>query len=139
MNSVDNLPLLTQPHDALRDGLRTLKAEASAVHPIEVVQAKGPHARAMDREQVLRNVYGSALPAQLAIERQILGRSARLPGFESSMLGLESMTGELDRFGFESYLGMPAASEAQPVDMHSAMEAQLPGLQGLRPASKGLF
>lgn len=138
MNNVHDLPLQNKPHDALRDGLRTLKEEAVVSHPLEAVVQKGQQ-RLLDRDQVLRNVYGSALPAQLAIERQVLGRPLRLPGFESSMLGLEAITGELDDFGFESYIGLPELSEAAPVDLHSAMEAKLPGFKGTKPASRGLF
>jgi len=45
--------------------------------------------------QMLTNLYGSAVPAKLSIEAQILGRFQRLPGLHSSKLGLESLTGEV--------------------------------------------
>ena len=35
------------------------------------------------------------------------------------------MTGELDDFSIESYLGSPAEREVAGIDLHSQMEAQL--------------
>lgn len=125
MDQVADLPLLTTPHDALRCGLTTLKEDATSSHPVEAIQTGSAAKQVITRDEMLQNVYGSALPAQLAIERQILGRVGRAPGMHSSRLGLEAMTGELDEFGFDSYLGLPAYSEESPVDMHSQMEAKL--------------
>lgn len=88
--------------------------------------------------QMLTQLYGSAVPAKLSIEAQILGRFRRLPGpgLHSSMLGLESLTGALDEYSFESYLGLPENSEDCPPDLHSRMEARL-GL-GTAPQARGL-
>ena len=33
------LPFLTEPHDALRLGVRSLKEDASVSHPVEAIQA----------------------------------------------------------------------------------------------------
>jgi len=57
---------------------------------------------AKDRKEAfqrMEQVYGTALPARLEIERQLLSRPGRLPGtgVPSSNLGLESATGSLDR------------------------------------------
>jgi len=43
----------------------------------------------------------------------------------SSNICLESLTGELDDFSFESYLGSPADPEVAAGDMRSAMESKL--------------
>lgn len=48
---------------------------------------------------------------RMHLEHQILSKFQRLPGVPSSHLGLEAMTGELDEFTFESYLGVPEYSE----------------------------
>ena len=111
---------------------------------------------------MMRNVYGSALPARMALEKQILGRYSahyanvqcqkcfvmvrikprfvcrvqRLPGIESSRLGLDSLSGKLDEFEFDCYLNRPNDREDIPTDMHSLMEAQLK-LQ-TKPASRGI-
>ena len=46
-------------------------------------------------------------------------RIRRLPGLPSSNICLESMTGDLDEFSMESYLGSPAEREVPGVDLHS--------------------
>ena len=70
------------------------------------------------------------------VEHDLERRVQRLPGIESSRLGLESLTGKLDEFDFGTYLNSPTESEATPIDMHSLMEAQLK-LQ-TKPASRGI-
>ena len=65
-----------------------------------------------------------------------LCRVQRHPGMESSRLGLDSMTGKLDEFDFETYLSRPIECEAMPTDMHSLMEARLK-LQ-TKPAGRGI-
>ncbi len=63
-------------------------------------------------------------------------RVERLPGLPSSKLGLESLTGELDDFSFNSYLSVPSESEVAPVDIHSAMEKRL-GMD-TKPSSRAM-
>jgi proteasome maturation protein len=62
----------------------------------------------------------------------------RLPGLPSSKLGLQSLTGELDDFGFADYLGLPADSEVAPPDLHSQMEAALGLGAATKPMGRGL-
>ena len=64
-------------------------------------------------------------------------RVSRLPGLPSSHLGLQSMTGELDEFCFDSYLGLPEQSENAEADMHSVMEAQLKA--GTQPVTRAIL
>lgn len=135
------LPYKAVAHDALRHGLASLKEDALQKHPVEVtqettqlpgVQSANPH--------MLRDLYGLAFPAKLDIERQILGKFGRLPGqLASSRLGLESLTGELDRFGFESYLNLPEFSEQMPADLHSQMEQRLGMSSSTKPVARGMF
>lgn len=63
-------------------------------------------------------------------------RVKRLPGIESSQLGLDSLTGRLDDFDASDYLNLSAESEATPIDMHSMMEAQLK--LATKPAARGI-
>ena len=49
----------------------------------------------------------------------MLRRVQRLPGMPSSNVLLESLTGELDDFGVESYLGSPSAPQGPGPDLHS--------------------
>lgn len=131
------LPVQREPHDALRLGLASLKEDASVKHPVEAIQREFTGRTAATQQQMLRDLYGTAAPARSAIEAQILGRVGRLPGLPSSRLGLEALTGELDEFRFESYLGMPEWSEDAPIDMHSAMERQLRLGPGTKPCARG--
>jgi proteasome maturation protein len=124
------LPLQTRAHDALRQGLASLKEDAGVPHPVEQIQAESQKATKATQQQMLRDLYGIAAPARAEIETQILSKFTRLPGgAPSSLLGLESLTGELDEFRYESYLGLPDTSVLPPVNVHSQMEARL-GLAG---------
>ena len=71
--------------------------------------------------------HGTAVAAKLDIERQILSNVERLPGqVPSKRLGLSIVTGEIDRFGFEDYLGQPGMREDAPrLDTHMIMEEKL--------------
>jgi proteasome maturation protein len=114
-------------HDTLRHGLPALKNEALPMHPVEVIQNTTSKYQQQTKRTLLEKVYGSAFPMKMDIERQILSKFQRPPGLvPSSMLGLESLTGSLDDFGFEDYLNDPRESETLiPVDMHQAMEVRL--------------
>ncbi|GLC39689.1 hypothetical protein PLESTB_001854900 [Pleodorina starrii] len=117
------LPFQSIPHDAFRLGLASLKEDATIKHPVEAIQREHRQRAVASQHQMLRDLYGIAAPAKAQIEAQILGKFTRLPGAApSSMLGLESLTGELDEFKYESYLGLPEASVLPSVDLHSQME-----------------
>jgi proteasome maturation protein len=118
------LPFQAVPHDSLRQGLPALK-EVSAVgrHPVEVIQ-EASRASGSASGPALRDLYGSAFVARQHIEQQILGKFQRLPGVPSSQLGLEALTGSLDDFSFDSYLGFPGESDLAQPDMHSQLEAR---------------
>mmetsp|Transcript_5198 Transcript_5198/g.14915 ORF Transcript_5198/g.14915 Transcript_5198/m.14915 type:complete len:139 (+) Transcript_5198:235-651(+) len=125
MDGGSSLPVQQVPHDSLRQGLPALKDDAEVSHPVEAIQGNlGKQAEA-SRHAMLANLYGSALPARMQIEKQILGRVQRLPGLPSSNVLLESLTGELDDFGVEAYVGNPSAPEGPQADLHSQMEARL--------------
>ena len=129
------LPMQTTPHDSLRQGLPFLKADSSFAHPVEAIQQdKTAPSHRTGKGQMLANLYGTAAPAKLSIEAQILSMPGRLPGIPSSKLGLDSWSGALDDFGFEHFLGDPGCPEQVPVDPHSAMEAKL-GLS--KPMARG--
>ena len=52
----------------------TLKDGAAASHPVEQIQRLAGPAGEQSRLEMLRNVYGTALPARMQIEKQILDR-----------------------------------------------------------------
>lgn len=121
----------------MRHGLASLKEDTITRHPVEVIQENTGSRGASTKLQMLRDLYGVAFPAKMQIEQQILGKFQRLPGLPSSKLGLEALTGALDEFGFESYLGLPEDSEVAPPDLHSQMEVHL-GLDGTKPVARGI-
>lgn len=140
MDQTDALPFQSRAHDALRNGLSSLKEDAVQKHPVQIIQeTTGIPGVESSNPQMLRDLYGLAFPAKLDIERQILSKFGRLPGLPSSKLGLESMTGELDQFGFESYLGAADMCEDQPVDLHSQMEQRLGLASSTKPVARGMF
>ena len=132
-----SIPLQSAAHDAFRNGLASLKEDVAITHPVEVIQRTHRQHAQTTKLQMMRDLYGVAVPAKIQIEQQILGRFQRLPGLPSSHLGLESLTGALDEFGFESWVGLPSDSEQPPVDLHSQMEAKL-GLGEAKPMARGL-
>ena len=133
-NAGTSLPFHAAPHDSLRLGLPSLREDAISTHPVQGIQEQ-PASR--NKALMLKDLYGAAFPAKLQIEQQILGRFERLPGLPSSKLGLEALTGALDEFGFESYLGQPQDSEVPAPDMHSQMEARLGLADGTQPVARG--
>lgn len=48
------------------------------------------------------------------------------------------MTGELDEFGFQDFLSLPAESEALQTDLHSVMETQLGMASVTKPSKRGI-
>ncbi|KAK9909280.1 hypothetical protein WJX75_010019 [Coccomyxa subellipsoidea] len=137
MDEQKALPHMIQPHDTLRLGLSSLKDQASNVHPVEAIQKSYPKNQEDLKLGMLRNLYGSALPARMQLDKQILSKVGRLPGMPSSQLGLQSLTGELDDFGLESYIGLPEDSESPGPDMHSLMEAK--HKLGLQPVTRSIL
>ncbi|EFJ39753.1 hypothetical protein VOLCADRAFT_84810 [Volvox carteri f. nagariensis] len=141
MEAQPALPFQSKAHDALRLGLVSLKEDATVRHPVEVIQSEHRQRTLASQHQMLRDLYGIAAPARAQIEAQILSKFTRLPGAgTSSLLGLESLTGELDEFKYESYLALPEVSTLPPVDLHSQMELKcgLPGSKHDRMA-RGLL
>ncbi|GAU33964.1 hypothetical protein TSUD_60940 [Trifolium subterraneum] len=91
--------------DSLRFGLPGVKSDIVGAHPLESsLQSVRGMEEAMKR-QCKVNLYGSAFPLREELDRQILSRFQRPSGvIPSSMLGLETVTGSLDHFGFEDFL-----------------------------------
>ncbi|GAQ85734.1 proteasome maturation protein [Klebsormidium nitens] len=127
MEDSHQLPHAAEPHDALRFGLPTFKQDALPAHPVETMTKNFPKQQSTLKQTLLTNAYGAALPMRMEIERQYLSRPHRLPGMPDSRVSLDSMTGDLDNFGFEDYLNLPSERESQnaAVDPHYVMEARM--------------
>lgn len=70
----------------------------------------------------LKDIYGSALPASLEIEEEILDRARRYPGAVTNNIGLEARMGRLDRLASEDFAEMAVRSEIAPPSLHELME-----------------
>ncbi|MQL82806.1 hypothetical protein Taro_015284 [Colocasia esculenta] len=114
-------------NNAFRFGLNGVKSEIVGVHPLQPLLESSRRAHEEVKRTVMANVYGSAFPLKMDLDRQILSRFQRPPGaLPSSILGLEVLTGSLDEFGFEDYLNDPRDSgNLRPADMHHGMEVRL--------------
>ena len=126
------------PRDPMRDGLHHNNTTTTTTnHPVEQIQNHShPYVLSQTKKNHLAHVYGIALPAQMDIERQILQNVERLPNnqtVKSKRFGLEILSGNVDRIGFEDYLGQtefqPEARTRQTT--HEVMEQRLGlGLNG---------
>ncbi|XP_019421077.1 PREDICTED: cyclin-B1-2-like [Lupinus angustifolius] len=114
-------------NDAFRFGLQGVKSDIVGSHPLESAYKSVSRTNELMKRQCMVNLYGTAFPLKMDLDRQILSRFQRPPGaIPSSMLGLEAVTGDLDNFGFEDYLNDPRESETlRPSDMHHGMEVRL--------------
>ncbi|CAA7408511.1 unnamed protein product [Spirodela intermedia] len=114
-------------NDALRFGLSGVKSEIVGVHPLQPLMESTKRTHEEMKRMAMANVYGSAFPLKMDLDRQIFSRFQRPAGaLPSSMLGLEAITGSLDDFGFEDYLNDPRDSDSfRPADMHHGMEVRL--------------
>ena len=128
------------PIDYMRQGLEGSNGSnpLATKHAVEKIQnEQNPYKLSEQRKNALANVYGIALPAQMDIERQILAKVERLPNQckRSKRFGLEILSGNVDKIGFEDYLGL---SETRPESRmtqttHEIMEQRLGlGLSGPR-------
>ncbi|XP_071735039.1 cyclin-B1-2-like [Rutidosis leptorrhynchoides] len=113
-------------HDALRFGLHGVKSDIIGSHPLESAFQSAVMREEQMKRKMLANTYGSAFPLKQEFDRKVLSRFQRPPGLiPSSMLGLESLTGALDDFGFEDYLQDVHDTETlRAPDMHHGMEVR---------------
>jgi len=124
--SMNSVPMLRAPVDVMRTGLgkANLKAEAAPVHPVQLVQLQAEPKRMETKKALLAKVYGAHLPLKLTMEEAILSQFQRMPGLQSSLVGLETMLNRDTTIDYADYLGDPELSEKM-VDVHSMMEARL--------------
>ena len=115
------------PVDTLRTGIPGGAAESAPAPPFQERCESGFSGAAQAEAAHVRSTYGAALPIRLATEAAILSQTERLPGLPSSRLGLEAMSGKLDRFDETDYLGPGAdlAAELTPPPQYSVVEQRL--------------
>ncbi|XP_024975971.1 cyclin-B1-2-like [Cynara cardunculus var. scolymus] len=114
-------------NDAFRFGLQGVKSDIVGSHPLESAFQSAIVREENMKRKILANTYGSAFSVKQELDRKILSRFQRPPGLvPSSMLGLESLTGALDDFGFEDYFQGVHDTETTCIpDMHHGMEVRV--------------
>jgi proteasome maturation protein len=104
MNIENSLPIYSGPVDHLRHGFRSLEHELSNKHPIETLQKSQSSSSWNMKLDMVRRTYGSHLAMRLATEKEIFGSCQRLPGLQSSNIGLETVLGTDERMEFSDFL-----------------------------------
>mmetsp|Transcript_16464 Transcript_16464/g.33595 ORF Transcript_16464/g.33595 Transcript_16464/m.33595 type:complete len:91 (+) Transcript_16464:576-848(+) len=81
------------------------------------------------RDQELAELYGVHMPARRQLDRVMLRQFHRLPGFESSFVGLDDLDGKGEMITLDDYLGIPWEQPNVAFDLRAEMEAKL----GMKP------
>ncbi|CAK9045147.1 Proteasome maturation protein (Proteassemblin) (Protein UMP1 homolog) (mUMP1), partial [Durusdinium trenchii] len=114
-----------QPHDVMRNGLHSVKAELAPPHPVEKMQ-KERRAREMDSKmRDLTAQQGIAAAMRYQADHRLLSQYHRLPGIPSSFAGFENYTGADSEISFEDWLGEPELSPQYLANFHETMEHKL--------------
>lgn len=111
----------------------TLQYEASVIHPVEEIQRSAKSNEVKTKRQLQAITYGAAMPMRLQMQEEILSQFHRLPGLQSSYLGLAALSGRDEKFDVEDYMGRPEDSPYEPeTGAHEIMEKRL-GIETKRP------
>ncbi|KRX04172.1 hypothetical protein PPERSA_11296 [Pseudocohnilembus persalinus] len=90
----------------LQDGLPgTKQFEQFERHPVYQIQQMKLYA---DEEETMKNyanIYGTALPMKLTMERSFAADNRRLHGEKSSLLSLKVLMNRQDKIDWEDFLG----------------------------------
>jgi hypothetical protein len=98
------LPLYSGPVDTLRQGLSSLESQHATRHPIHSVQSSRNNTAWALKLDTVRRMYGSHMAMTLATEKEIFSRMRRLPGLETSNVGLETVMGVDESIDFPDFL-----------------------------------
>lgn len=99
-----SLPVYKGPVDHLRFGFKSLESAGNAPHPVAQLQMSSGEAEWAAKLDMVRRSYGSHLAMRLATERAMFSRPHRLPGLQSSHIGLDIVTGSDVKIDFADYL-----------------------------------
>eukprot|EP00871_Galdieria_phlegrea_P001226 jgi/Galph1/2103/GphlegSOOS_G792.1 len=95
-------------------------------HPVEVIQEQSAEQERRTRNQLLALVSGSHVPLRMEIEQRILSQFHRLPGFETSQPGLDTILGNDETITFEDvFEGVPVEEAGVELDSLTLFEKKL--------------
>ena len=98
------LPIYSGSVDHIRYGFRSLEHNGTAAHPVDALQKSLKEAEWAGKLDMVRRVYGSHLAMRLATEKAMFSRPHRLPGLQSSKIGLDTVMGTDLNIEFSDYL-----------------------------------
>eukprot|EP00038_Savillea_parva_P007339 m.169416 g.169416 ORF g.169416 m.169416 type:complete len:146 (-) comp13098_c0_seq1:120-557(-) len=98
-------------HDAMRNGLASVRAEIAPKHPVQSIQESYAHHQEEMSLAVAASVVGRSLPAHIQAERAELAKMRRLPVLHSSMIALDISLGTESTIEFDDYLNDPEFPE----------------------------
>lgn len=99
------------PNNALRDGLPPRSLGAAKPHPVEEIQKSWLRREDDAQARLYGATYGMHSVVRMKMERTIVGNSRRLPGMQSSLLGLSTLMDLDDRIEFEDILNVEAPDD----------------------------
>ncbi|GJQ15159.1 hypothetical protein GpartN1_g6950.t1 [Galdieria partita] len=80
-------------------------------HPVEEIQDKNLEQELQARHKLVALALGSQVPLRIDIERRILGQFHKLPGFQTTQPGLDTILGRDEEITFEDFLSPPEERE----------------------------
>ena len=113
---LQQLPVLHEPHDALRNGLPA--AVPSLVAPAPPVAAVAPRLS-------MRQVFGIGAAMRAEQDAKLMENFHRFPGLASSFVGLQTVNGRLNDLELDDWLGEPLERKNLACEFHVTMERAL--------------
>lgn len=95
--------ILQGPVDHLRQGFQSYEQAHRAPHPIQMMQNR-PDLEWNYKLDTVRRTYGSHMAMRLATEKKVMSRMRRLPGLETSSIGVDTVLGTDLSIEFRDYL-----------------------------------
>merc|ERR1711935_339064 len=92
-HTLDQLPVQKQYENTIR-------------HPVQDIQKQFTLFGEQAKWDRIANIYGSGLVMKMKIEREMIGGVGRLPGEPFPTLGMDILTGKIDRIEFDDCLGL---------------------------------
>ena len=123
----NTMPALTHPTDKLsRGGLRSMRHEMAAKHPIEAMQEAWHTQKWGNDLHHAERVFGPGTAMRMRMDRAILSQFQRAPGLASDFVGLDTILSRDITVGFEDILDVPETRTDTPLEsVHDALDRKL--------------
>lgn len=122
------MPALLTPTDGMaRGGLRSMRHEVAAKHPVEEMQLSLAPQQWENEVRHVERVYGPGQAMRMRMDRAMLAQFQRAPGLPSGFVGLDTILGRDIKVGFEDVLDVPEMrSEASTTEsVHMQLDRML--------------